>query len=49
VREAGGFVSEIYGGNVLETGNIIAANEALEPLMQERLAAAATIGRTAPA
>lgn len=37
VREAGGFVEEIDGGDVQTTGNIMAANERLLPQLQERL------------
>ena len=37
VREAGGFVEEIDGGDLLTTGNILAANEALFPNLQQRL------------
>lgn len=37
VREAGGYVDEIEGGDLLTTGNIMAANEPLLPLLQERL------------
>ncbi|WP_026180758.1 inositol monophosphatase family protein [Henriciella marina] len=37
VREAGGFVDEIEGGDVLTTGNIVAANEPLLPKLTERL------------
>lgn len=40
VREAGGVVEELDGGNVLETGNIIAANQSLLPKIQARLKAA---------
>ena len=37
VREAGGFVDEIDGGNLLATGNIVAGNEQLHPQLIERL------------
>ncbi|NBC20452.1 MAG: inositol monophosphatase [Alphaproteobacteria bacterium] len=37
VREAGGFVDEIDGGNVLRTGNIVAGNEPLHPQLIDRL------------
>lgn len=40
VREAGGVVQDIDGANVLETGNIIAANQSLLPKIQSRLVAA---------
>ncbi|HRO04580.1 MAG TPA: inositol monophosphatase family protein, partial [Terricaulis sp.] len=33
VREAGGFVKEIDGGDFLKTGAVIAANERLLPLL----------------
>ena len=37
VREAGGVVEEIEGGDVLTTGNILAANEDILPKVQERI------------
>ena len=37
VREAGGAVSEINGGDVLETGSILAANADLHPLLERQL------------
>ncbi|MEL6781358.1 MAG: inositol monophosphatase family protein [Pseudomonadota bacterium] len=37
VREAGGFATEIDGGDVLTTGNILASNEALHIKLEERL------------
>ncbi|OAB55620.1 inositol monophosphatase [Phormidium willei BDU 130791] len=37
VREAGGQVEEIDAGNVLATGNIVAANETLMPDLRSRL------------
>ena len=40
VREAGGVVEDIDGGNVLETGNIIAANNSLLPKIHAKLKAA---------
>jgi myo-inositol-1(or 4)-monophosphatase len=40
VREAGGKCAEIYGGDFMETGSIIAGNEKISALMVERLAAA---------
>ncbi len=40
VREAGGVVEDIDGKNVLETGNIIAANPSLAPKIQTKLKAA---------
>jgi myo-inositol-1(or 4)-monophosphatase len=44
VREAGGYVEEIEGGDVLTTGNIIAANEPLLPKLKERLRKAKAFG-----
>ncbi|MEM5515794.1 inositol monophosphatase family protein [Henriciella sp. AS95] len=44
VREAGGFVDEIEGGDVQTTGNIIAANEPLLPKLKERLRKAKAFG-----
>ncbi len=42
VREAGGYVSEIYGGrDVLQTGNILAANDHLHTPLGELLRSAA--------
>ena len=43
VREAGGLVDEIDGGDVLKTGSILAANEALMPDLHRRLKAAKAI------
>lgn len=40
VREAGGFCAEIEGGDFMQSGHIVAANEALLPQMLERLKAA---------
>lgn len=37
VEEAGGFVSEIDGGEVLDTGSIVAGNEALHPQLVSQL------------
>jgi myo-inositol-1(or 4)-monophosphatase len=39
VTEAGGKISEIEGGDVLQTGNILAANLELHPLIEARLRA----------
>lgn len=44
VREAGGYVEEIDGGDVLTTGNIVAANEDLLPKLQQRLRKAKAFG-----
>jgi myo-inositol-1(or 4)-monophosphatase len=40
VREAGGHCAEIYGGDFMATGSIVAGNEGISALMIERLAAA---------
>lgn len=45
VREAGGIVEEIDGGNLLETGNILAANEPLHPHLKTQLRAANAFNR----
>ncbi len=37
VREAGGFVSEIDGGDFMKTGAVVAANERLMPLLTQTL------------
>ncbi|MAP95742.1 MAG: inositol monophosphatase [Ponticaulis sp.] len=37
VREAGGVVEEIDGGDVLETGNVLAANPSLTPKIRSKL------------
>ncbi|MEO1029180.1 MAG: inositol monophosphatase family protein [Pseudomonadota bacterium] len=37
VREAGGIVSEIDGGDVLTTGSIVAANQDVHPLLEKQL------------
>ena len=39
VREAGGMVSELEGGNLLETGSILAANTGLHPKLEKQLSA----------
>ena len=39
VREAGGRVTEIDGGELMETGNILAANLEMHPLIEARLRA----------
>lgn len=41
VREAGGVVTGLEGEDMLETGSVLAGNETLHPLIEERLAAAA--------
>lgn len=40
VREAGGQCAEIYGGDFMETGSIVAGNQKISELMLEHLAAA---------
>lgn len=47
VREAGGIVSEMDGGDVMKTGSIVAGNEEIVPLVQEQLRLAAAFGRQA--
>ena len=47
VREAGGIVSEMDGGDVMKTGSIVAGNEDIVPLVQEQLRLAAAFGRQA--
>ncbi|MCA8902146.1 MAG: inositol monophosphatase [Hyphomonas sp.] len=49
VREAGGVVAEIEGGDVLKTGNILAANADLHPLVEKQLRHAAAFGKAAGA
>lgn len=46
LREAGGFAQEIDGGNMLETGNIVAGNEDTLPLIQQQLELAARLSTT---
>jgi len=45
VREAGGHVAEIEGGDVMKTGSILAGNEDILPLVQQQLRLASTFGR----
>jgi myo-inositol-1(or 4)-monophosphatase len=47
VREAGGIVTEIDGGNAMSSGSIIAGNEEIVPLVQEQLRLASAFGRQA--
>ncbi len=47
VREAGGHVAEIDGGNVMTTGSILAGNEDIVPLVQDQLRHAGAFGRQA--
>ncbi len=47
VREAGGHAGEIDGGDVMSTGNIVAGNEDLEPLIREQLRRANAFGKAA--
>ena len=47
VREAGGMISEIDGGDVLETGSILAANADLHPKLEKQLRHAASFGKQA--
>ncbi len=43
VREAGGLVEEMDGGNLLETGNVLASNPSLTPKLRDTLRAAAKL------
>ena len=45
VKEAGGFVSEIDGGNVLQTGSIVAGNDAIHPKLSEALGKAKALSK----
>jgi myo-inositol-1(or 4)-monophosphatase len=45
VREAGGLVSAISGGDIMKTGDIIAGNEDILPAMEEQLRLAASFAR----
>ena len=47
VREAGGYVEEIDGGDVLQTGSIIAGNEDILPLVQKQIRHANAFGKAA--
>ncbi len=47
VREAGGIIEEIEGGDVMKTGNILAGNEDIVPGVMEQLRHAASFGRAA--
>ena len=47
VREAGGVVTEIDGGDVMKTGSILAGNEDIVPQVQEQLRVAGAFGRQA--
>lgn len=47
VREAGGMIAEIDGGNVMTTGSILAGNENILPVVQEQLRLATAFGRQA--
>ena len=47
VREAGGYVEEIDGGDVLQTGSIIAGNEDILPLVQKQIRHADAFGKAA--
>ncbi len=47
VREAGGHIGEIDGGDVMSTGNIVAGNEDLEPLIRQQLRHAAAFDKAA--
>lgn len=45
VKEAGGFVSELDGGNVLQTGSIVAGNDAIHPKLTEALGKAKALSK----
>ena len=47
VREAGGTVAEIDGGDFMKTGSVLAANEELHPLIEQQLRHAAAFARKA--
>ncbi len=47
VREAGGTVAEIDGGDVMKTGSIVAGNDAIVPLLRDQLRHADAFGRAA--
>ena len=47
VREAGGLVTEIEGGDVMQTGSVLASNEELHPLIETQLRHAAAFARKA--
>ena len=47
VREAGGTITEIDGGDVMQTGSLLAANEDLHPLIEKQLRHAAAFARKA--
>lgn len=46
VREAGGVVSELEGGDVLKTGHILASNEPLHGQLEKQLRRAGNLDRT---
>ncbi|MBR9808659.1 inositol monophosphatase family protein [Hyphomonas pacifica] len=45
VREAGGVVQEIDGGDVMSTGSVLASNADLQPLIEKQLRHAASFGK----
>ena len=47
MREAGGMVAEIDGGDMLQTGSIMAGNEDILPLIQKQLRHASAFGKAA--
>ena len=49
VREAGGTATELNGGDVMETGNLVASNDSLMPHIQEQLRLAGSITKAAKA
>ena len=47
VREAGGMISELDGGDVLQTGSILAANVDLHPKLEKQIRHAGSFGKAA--
>ena len=47
VREAGGMITEIDGGDVMETGSILAGNADLHPKIEKQIRHAGAFGRAA--
>jgi myo-inositol-1(or 4)-monophosphatase len=47
VREAGGYISELDGGDIMDTGSILASNEDLLPKLEKQLRHAASFGKAA--
>ena len=47
MREAGGYVEEIDGGDVLKTGSIVAGNEDILPAVRKQIRHADAFGKAA--